>query len=431
MSLFYLLSSFLVANLFAESSNSTEYRVASVTHKVRAHASLDAPQIGIIYSGDVFEVGPIVGYTDCAAGWAKVSGGVVCLVKTTVVADEPIDLPAFLDVLPPLEADATTLPPVTAQEPAFMPVLFGRRDATHEGRLWPSVESYEQGEEHKWRLKEGKDYRFVDVHETSKGWVLERPNGSVSPISDIYVYPVSRFQGRDIEQFPLMEGNLIAWVNNPHGTAVYWDNGNQDSGLRLERRRILEWIPSEDATEYVKIPMGDVDGYVLKDDLTLWNSMEAPSSVESDDVWIDADIETQMLAVMQGDDMLYVTLMSTAKKGHSTPLGTYQIYDKSVGWDLGSREGSDDPYYMERVPFVMHYYPRYAIHSAFWHDNFGEPASHGCINLAPKDALAVYQRVSPTMPRGWQFVKQHEEDPGTVVRIRNGDTTGKSKRIRP
>ena len=321
MSTFYLLSSLFVSNLFAEQNRNIEYRVASVTHKVRAHASLDAPRIGIIYSGDVFEVGPIVGYEDCAAGWAKVAGGVVCLVKTTVVMDEPIDLPEFLDILPPTEENAIDLMPVTEQEPAFMPVLFGKRDTEHEGRLWASVESYEQGDSHKWRLKEGKDYRFVDVHETSKGWVLERPNGSVSPMSDIYVYPVSRFQGRDMEQFPLTEGNLIAWVNNPHGTAVYWDEGTQDSGLRLERRRILEWSPTDASTDYVQIPMGDVDGYVLKDDLTLWNAMDGPSSIGNDEVWVDADIDTQMLAVMQGDDLLYVTLMSTTKKRAQNSVG--------------------------------------------------------------------------------------------------------------
>lgn len=233
-----------------------------------------------------------------------------------------------------------------------------------------------------------------------------------------------------MEQFPLSDDGSLAWVNNPHGTPVFWDTEGQDSGLRLERRRLLEWTDDE-ADTYVKIPMGDVDGFVLKADLTIWTPLDPPQGIEAQEVWIDADVGTQMLAVMQGETIQYLTLMSTAKKGHTTPLGTYQIYDKSVGWDLGSRENSDDPYYMERVPFVMHYYPRYAIHSAFWHDNFGEPASHGCINLAPKDALEVYRRVSPSMPAGWQYVKQHDDDPGTVLRIRNGDTTGRTKRIRP
>ncbi len=418
----------------AQEVSATEYRVASVAHKIRAFASLDAPRVGIVYEGDVFEVGPIVGYESCAAGWAKVGSGVVCLVKTEIVDDQPVDLPEFLSVLPPTEVGATELLEATEQQPPFMPVLFGKRDADHGGRLWASIEEYESGETHRWKLKPGKDYRFVAAHKTEKGWVLERPNGSIAPISELYVYPVSRFAGRDFRQFPKDPESMMGWVKSVHGAQVYWSMDETDpAGLTLERRRILEVVvPTEaDSIDWVQVPMGDVHGYVLKERLTLWESLDVPDGIDSTEIWIDADIASQMLSVYKGESLIFTTLMSTAKTGHKTPLGTYQLYDKAVGWDLGSREGAEDAYYMEDVPFVMHYYPRYAIHSAFWHDNFGEPASHGCINLSPKDAWTVYQLASPRMPKGWQYVKQSKADPGTILRIRNGQQTGKSKKIKP
>ena len=427
-------NTFLALGFFNNANANTdisEYRVASVTHKVRTHASLDAKRIGLIYAGDIFEVGPIVGYEDCAAGWASVLGGVVCLVKTEVVDAAPIDLPQLLQILPPKTEDEIQLHSVTPQDPPFMPVLFGKRDEKHDGRLWGSVSEYLDEKPHRWRLKEGKDYRFVDVHQTDQGWVLERPNGSVTPMSDVYVYPVSRFSGRDFEQFPQTSSSGVAWVSNPEGTTVYWNPSDEDAtGLVLERRRILE-ISTEDTPDWVRIPMGEVDGYVRIADLTMWNSIDAPKGVSNETVWLDVDIDTQMLAVKQGDELLYLTLISSARKGHTTPLGTLQIYDKSVGWDLGSREGAEEPYYMEKVPFVMHYYPRYAIHSAFWHDDFGERASHGCINISPQDAWQVYQRVTPVMPSGWQYVKQTEKNAGTIVRIRDGEEIGRTKRIKP
>jgi|GEM_PF-6360526 len=409
-----------------------EYRMASVTHKVRAFASLDAPRVGIIYGGDVFEVGPIVGYDSCAAGWAKVGSGVLCLVKTQVVDVKPHALPDFLSVLPPLEEGTNELHPPTEQDPAFMPVIFAKRDDEHEGRLWASIEELEAGKKHRWKLKADKDYRFVAAHQTSKGWALERPNGSVTLISEVYLYPVSRFSGRDFRLFPKDADSQMGWVNDLDGATVYWSpNDTEPSGLKMERRRILEIHPLNDNEDWVEIPMGDVSGYVKQEQLTIWKSTDAPEDIAADEIWIDADISSQMFSVYQGQQLVFTTLMSTAKEGHKTPLGTYQIYDKAVGWDLGSREGAEEAYYMENVPFVMHYYPRYAIHSAFWHDNFGEPASHGCINLAPKDAWTVYQMVSPTMPDGWQYIKQHKEDPGTVLRIRNGQNEGPRKRIRP
>lgn len=417
---------------FAQEPATPEYRVARVTHKIRAFASLDAPRVGIVYKGDVFESGPVVGYTDCAAGWAKVGPGVICLVKTEVVSEEPITLPTFLDVLPPMEEDPVELHFATEREPSFMHVLFATRDTEHEGRLWASIEELEAGESHRWKLKRGKDYRFVAAHQTKQGWVLERPNGSVTLMSDVHVYPVSRFSGRDFRDFPKRVGGSMAWVHDQAGAIVYWTpSEEQPSGMTLERRRILEVDMSEEHPDWVKIPMGDMDGYVSYSALTLWDPIERPDSVEDDEIWIDADVSSQMFSVFEGDVLLFTTLMSSAKEGHVTPLGTYQIYDKAIGWDLGSKDGAAESYYMEDVPFVMHYYPRYAIHSAFWHDNFGEPASHGCINLSPKDAWVVYQLVSPDMPEGWQYIKQHKEDPGTVVRIRDGSKTGKRKRIAP
>ena len=422
----------LLSTAFAQEPVEQEYRVAIVTHKIRAFASLDAPRVGIVYKDDVFESGPIVGYTDCAAGWAKVGPGVICLVKTEVISDEPIALPTFLDVLPPVEEDPVELHFSTEREPPFMHVLFATRDGEHEGRLWASIEELEAGESHRWKLKRGKDYRFVAAHQTKQGWVLERPNGSVTLMSDVYVYPASRFSGRDFRDFPKKVGGSMAWVRNPNGAMVYWTPGeDESSGMTLEKRRILEVEVSADHPDWVKIPMGDMDGYVKRSGLTLWEPIERPSSIEADEIWIDADVSSQMFSIFEGDTLLFTTLMSSAKEGHVTPLGTYQIYDKAIGWDLGSKDGAEDAYYMEDVPFVMHYYPRYAIHSAFWHDSFGEPASHGCINLSPKDAWTVYQLVSPDMPEGWQYIKQHKEDPGTVVRIRDGAKTGKRKRIAP
>jgi hypothetical protein len=44
------------------------------------------------------------------------------------------------------------------------------------------------------------------------------------------------------------------------------------------------------------------------------------------------------------------------------------------------------------------------FHAAFWHDNFGQPRSHGCINLAPKDALWLFDHTLPKVPDGWHSI---------------------------
>ena len=414
-----------------------EYRVASVTHKVRQKMSLDSPLRGIIYSGDVFAVGEVVGYNECSAGWAQVSGGYVCLIKTKVIDDAPIDLPTMIPFLPPLPEEEETANQssvwnfTSPEEDYFMPTIHAKRDDQHRGRLWKSVESYEAKEGARWRLSTGRDYRFVDAYETDRGWVLERPNGSIAPLNELYVYGADRFFGRELEAHPSQPETSIAWVMNKNGAPIYWTASDEsEQFIVLEYRRSVDVRPS--ASEgWLELPMGEEVGYIKETDLREWQPQPPPSAVTERDVWIDADLQTQMLAVYRGNEMLFVTLMSSAKSEYKTPVGLFQIYDKSTGWDLGSLEGADDAYFMERVPFVMHYAPRYAIHSAFWHDDFGHPASHGCLNISMRDAEYVFNKISPELPKGWRFVKQSRQFSGSVVRIRNGDEAVPDKRIKP
>ena len=51
-------------------------------------------------------------------------------------------------------------------------------------------------------------------------------------------------------------------------------------------------------------------------------------------------------------------------------------------------------YYLPDVPFTMYYYKGYGIHAATWHNNFGTPMSHGCINMRLEDAQWMFNWAS-------------------------------------
>jgi hypothetical protein len=80
------------------------------------------------------------------------------------------------------------------------------------------------------------------------------------------------------------------------------------------------------------------------------------------------------------------------------------------------------------VPWTMFFEGDFALHTAYWHDRFGEPASHGCINLAPKDARALYAWTTPEVPTGWSMAHATQDTPGTWVRIRGQAPEPPSKR---
>jgi hypothetical protein len=59
-----------------------------------------------------------------------------------------------------------------------------------------------------------------------------------------------------------------------------------------------------------------------------------------------------------------------------------------------------------------------ALHGAYWHDRFGTRRSHGCVNLAPRDARWLFNWAPPGLPPGWSAVFPTREEPGLQVRVR-------------
>jgi len=56
------------------------------------------------------------------------------------------------------------------------------------------------------------------------------------------------------------------------------------------------------------------------------------------------------------------------------------------------------------VPWIQYFASGYAIHGAYWHDVFGIPRSHGCVNLSPIDARVVFFWSDPPLPEGWHGI---------------------------
>jgi len=86
-----------------------------------------------------------------------------------------------------------------------------------------------------------------------------------------------------------------------------------------------------------------------------------------------------------------------------------------VTMDGDGKAASDLPYSIEDVPYVQYFEGSYALHAAFWHNNFGHEMSHGCVNLSPLDAKKVFLWSEPHLPRGWHAVWATAEHRGTLV----------------
>ena len=101
--------------------------------------------------------------------------------------------------------------------------------------------------------------------------------------------------------------------------------------------------------------------------------------------WIDIDISSQTLTAYDGNTPVFNTLVSTGL-AFPTPVGTYKILYK-----LQAQRMTGPGYDLPNVPWVMYFTNRgHAIHGAYWHNNFGNPMSHGCVNMRPSEAQWLY-----------------------------------------
>ena len=78
-------------------------------------------------------------------------------------------------------------------------------------------------------------------------------------------------------------------------------------------------------------------------------------------------------------------LVSTGVATYPTVLGTYAIYIK-----LDSTRMTGPGYDLPNVPWTMYFYQGYGFHGTYWHNNFGTPMSHGCVNMRTEDADWLY-----------------------------------------
>jgi LysM repeat protein len=110
---------------------------------------------------------------------------------------------------------------------------------------------------------------------------------------------------------------------------------------------------------------------------------------ENSERWIQVDLATQTLHAFEGDQLVRSFVVSTGTTRYPTVTGQYEIWIK-----LRTDDMKGPGYYLKDVPYVMYFYKGYGLHGTFWHNNFGTPMSHGCVNLAVEDAAWLFEFAS-------------------------------------
>ncbi|HEY66987.1 MAG TPA: L,D-transpeptidase [Thermoflexia bacterium] len=224
----------------------------------------------------------------------------------------------------------------------------------------------------------------------------------------------SRFQGVYLTEQPQRP---FAWINRWVQPSVV-PQGAPNTGVEpLQRYQLVTIFAEERRGNAIWYLVGP-DQWVEQSNVSRVDVDPPPEGVGPGEKWIEVDIFEQTIAAYEGERMVYATLISSGRTGTATPPGLYRIYFKVREGKMSNPDVEDgDPayYYIEDVPWTMYFHEGYSIHAAFWHDAFGFTRSHGCVNLAPRDALWFFNWADPFVPEDVDLFYISEDMPSTWV----------------
>lgn len=140
----------------------------------------------------------------------------------------------------------------------------------------------------------------------------------------------------------------------------------------------------------------------------------SPISPDIENKRVVVDLNHQILSCYEGENEVYVCRISSGAKFNAegeavenwaTPLGSHWIWRKLISIHMAGGTVSSG-YDLPGIAWTSLFMGEgVAIHSTFWHNDYGTPRSHGCVNAKPEDAKWIFRWTLPIVPY----------DPGDVV----------------
>ena len=147
------------------------------------------------------------------------------------------------------------------------------------------------------------------------------------------------------------------------------------------------------------------------------------STVNMDEKWIEVDLSEQKLRAWDGNNLYLETPISSGLPHTPTPTGEFRVWIKLRATKMEGGSGQYY-YYLPNVPFVMFFsndevpaHKGYGLHGTYWHNDFGSPRSHGCVNLPNLAAEQLYYWTSPVLVEGKSVSRASEDNLGTRIII--------------
>jgi hypothetical protein len=251
----------------------------------------------------------------------------------------------------------------------------------------------------------------------------------VEPDNIYKLGPASTWQGLALKpghKFP------FAWIRLDKTKVLAEPKPRAKVVERLERRTLIDTLGEDVAVgqqRFFKIGEGR---WVAHSDLCIARASAPPDGVltSPERQWIDVDLGEQVMVAYEDAVPVYATVVSTGRKV-KTPRGNYPIWARVLAHTMKNQPYEDAPYHVARVPWTMFFQTHNAVHGCYWHNDYGSPRSHGCINTSPLDVKHIFEWVKPHLPPGWFGIRPVSLFESVTVHVRNSKLKPAFKQERP
>ena len=127
--------------------------------------------------------------------------------------------------------------------------------------------------------------------------------------------------------------------------------------------------------------------------------------------WIEVNLSEQKLYAWVGDQMVNEFLVSSGISIYPTITGVFRMWMRTPTQTMSGGDLASGTYYnLPNVQWVQYFYGEYAFHGTYWHNNFGTPMSHGCVNLTIEDAEWLFNWTFPEWDGTVEWIRTDEDD---------------------
>jgi hypothetical protein len=124
---------------------------------------------------------------------------------------------------------------------------------------------------------------------------------------------------------------------------------------------------------------------------------------------VEVRLNEQMVAAYEDGMPVFMARIASGGRfrngSYSTPVGHHMTYHKRPFRHMAAGDPAANGFDLPGVPWVSYITESgVALHGTYWHNDYGRPRSHGCINLTPQAAKWLYRWTQPVVPPNEQMV---------------------------